>query len=244
MIATSVIEAVIFDWGGTLSVLASIDLEDMWRAAARHLAPEREDEVLAVLESVEARSWDRVRTDQMATTVGRLLSEAGDELGLDVTAAVLEEAESHHLDAWTPHITHDPDAALTLAGLRQRGLRTGLLSNTHWPRHFHEHFMERDGLAGLIDARLYTSEMMRTKPHREAFEAALGAVGVTTPDRAVFVGDRLYDDVFGAQSAGLRTVWRRNVGMPPYGVEPDAVIDTLPELLQLVEGWMERPTSP
>jgi putative hydrolase of the HAD superfamily len=237
------LDAVIFDWGGTLSVLASIDLEDMWRAAARHLAPEREDEVLAVLESVEARSWERVKTDQVSTTVGRLLAEAGAELGLDVTAAVLEEAESHHLDAWTPHITHDPEAPRTLAGLRERGLRIGLLSNTHWPRHFHEHFLARDGLDMLIDARLYTSEMTRTKPHHEAFVAALRAVGVTEPARAVFVGDRLYDDVFGAQSAGLRAVWRRNPEMPPYDVEPDGVIDALPELLALVDGWLERPTS-
>ncbi len=237
------LDAVIFDWGGTLSVLASIDLEDMWRAAARHLAPEREDEVLAALESVEARSWERVRTHQVSTTVGRLLAEAGAELGLDVTAAVLEEAESHHLDAWTPHITHDPEAACTLAGLRERGLRIGLLSNTHWPRHFHEHFLERDGLDVLIDARLYTSEMTRTKPHPDAFAAALHAVGVTEPARAVFVGDRLYDDVFGSRSAGLRAVWRRNPDMPPYDVEPDGVIDTLPELLPLVDDWLERPTS-
>jgi len=42
--------------------------------------------------------------------------------GLDVAEAVLEEAAVHHLDAWTPHITHDPDAAPVLAALRERGL--------------------------------------------------------------------------------------------------------------------------
>jgi putative hydrolase of the HAD superfamily len=32
------IEAVIFDWGGTLSQYADIELYDMWRLAAQHLA--------------------------------------------------------------------------------------------------------------------------------------------------------------------------------------------------------------
>jgi len=43
--------------------------------------------------------------------------------------------------------------------------------------------------------------------------------------------------VYGAQQAGLRGVLRRNRFMPAYDVEPDAVIDTLPELLGLVDGW-------
>ena len=33
------IEAVIFDWGGTLADYAQVELEDMWRLAARHIAP-------------------------------------------------------------------------------------------------------------------------------------------------------------------------------------------------------------
>jgi putative hydrolase of the HAD superfamily len=238
-----VIEAAIFDWGGTLSLLnATTDLHDMWRAAARHLAPDRPDEVAAALSAVEARSWERVTTDQTSTTLARLLAEASAELGLDVTAAVLEEAEAHHLDAWTPHIVHDLDAAPTLAALRDRGLRVGLLSNTHWPRHFHEHFLERDGLVGLIDARLYTCELSYIKPHPAAFRAALAALGVGDPARAVYVGDRLYDDVFGARSAGMGAVWRRNQATPGYDIEPDGVIDGLPELLPLVDAWLEGPS--
>ena len=51
-----------------------------------------------------------------------------------------------------------------LGCLRDKGLRLGLLSNTHWPRQFHERFLERDGLADLLDARFYTSEMEYVKP--------------------------------------------------------------------------------
>jgi putative hydrolase of the HAD superfamily len=231
------LQAVIFDWGGTLSDFIAVEMEDMWRAAARHLAPDREDEVTALLVAVEQRSWDRIAVDQTSTTLARLLAEASAELELDVVDAVLEEAATHHLDSWTPHIRHDADAGPTLRALRERGLRIGLLSNTHWPRAFHEHFLERDGLAGLIDARLYTSEMTRTKPHADAFQAALDALGVTDAGAAVFVGDRLYDDIFGAQSAGLRAVLRPNPDVPDYQVEPDGVIKTLPDLLDFVDAW-------
>jgi putative hydrolase of the HAD superfamily len=231
------IEAVVFDWGGTLSLFAEIDMEDMWRLAARHLAPDREDELCARLVAVEAASWARIPVDQRATTLTSLLALASEELGVDVTEAVLEEAATRHLDSWTPHIRHDPDATGVLAALRERGLRIGLLSNTHWPPAFHEHFLERDGLAPLIDVRCYTSDMTFTKPHPEAFRAVLDALGVARPDRAAFVGDRRYDDVWGAQSVGMRGVWVRNDLVPAHDVEPTAAIDSLPELLPLVDAW-------
>src|SRR4051795_8684686 len=159
------VDAVIFDWGGTLSVFVEAELVDAWRLVARHLAPDREDEVTEVLVAVEEEFWATTATHQQSGTLAQLLAAATERLGLDVAEALLEEAATRHLDAWTPHIRHDPDAAPTLRALREDGLRVALLSNTHWPRTFHERFLERDGLIDLIDARLYTSEMPYQKPH-------------------------------------------------------------------------------
>ena len=232
------LDAVVFDWGGTLSIFADVDMADMWDLAAHRLAPDRVEEVCAQLVAVEARAWDLVASEQRATTLAAIMSEASAALGLDVTDAVLEEAATHHLDSWTPHIRHDPDAVPVLSALRDQGLRIALLSNTHWPRGFHEHFLERDGLDGLIDARLYTSEMTHTKPHPKAFKAALAAVGVTDPSRAVMVGDRPFDDIYGAKALGLRAVLRPNPAVPGYDIEPDAVIERLPQLLSLIDAWL------
>ena len=53
----------------------------------------------------------------------------------------------------------------------------------------------------------------------------------------MFVGDRPLDDIHGARNVGMRTVWRENLLVPGYDVEPDAVITRLPELLELVDDW-------
>jgi putative hydrolase of the HAD superfamily len=231
------VDAVIFDWGGTLSVFVEAELVDAWRLVARHLAPDREDEVTEVLVAVEEEFWATTATHQRSGTLAQLLAAATDRLGLDAAEALLEEAATRHLDAWTPHIRHDPEAAPTLRALRDAGVRVALLSNTHWPRPFHEHFLERDGLVELIDARLYTSEMPFQKPHPSAFGAALDAVHVDDPGRAVFVGDRPFDDISGAKGVGMRAVLRANGSVPAYDVEPDAVIASLPELVEVVQGW-------
>jgi putative hydrolase of the HAD superfamily len=231
------IEAVIFDWGGTLSEFADIELYDMWKLAAVHLAHasgRSEAELTEKLLAAELRYWDGVKTSQRTGTLGEILAAESRALGLDVTLAVVEEAAQRHLDAWTPHIRHHADAVPTLKALRAMGMKLGLLSNTHWPASFHERFLERDGLLELLDTRCYTSNMSHSKPHRLAFEQVLERLGVRA-EHAVMVGDRPIDDVWGAQNCGMRGIWRPHAGSPELGsVQPNAVIQTLSELPNLL----------
>lgn len=230
-------EAVIFDWGGTLSEYADIELYDMWKLAAAHLAAATgrdERELTEKLLAAELRYWEGVKTSQRTGTLGEILAEESRALGLDVTRAVLEETAQRHLDAWTPHIRHHADALPALRSLREQGLKLGLLSNTHWPAPFHEHFLERDGLLALIDVRAYTSQLSHSKPHRVAFEHVLNRLGVL-PEKAVMVGDRPIDDVWGSQQLGMYGVWRPHPQSPELGnVTPNAVIRTLAELPALL----------
>ena len=229
------IEAVVFDWGGTLSTHAtSVRVEELWRPAAvaleAHTTHSRE-EIWACLAGTEDDFWQRTATHQRAGTLAEIVAEAHERLGADVPGEVLAAAARAYLDAWAPHIEHDTEAAPTLETMRAAGLRTAMLSNTHWPREYHEHFLERDGLVHLLDERVYTCELDYMKPHPAAFEAALDAVGVSDPSRAVYVGDRPFDDIFGAQRAGLRTALRTNPLVPGHDVVPDVEIGGLPELL-------------
>lgn len=232
------IAAVVFDWGGTLAVPVDVELRDLWRAAAQHLDPTRVEEVTERLAAVERAVWGRVAGSGRSARLLDLLREASDQMDLDVADAVLHTAQQAHLDAWTPSIRHHADAAPTLRALRGRGLAIGLLSNTHWPRAYHEAFLERDGLADLIDVRAYTSELDWMKPHPEAFAAVTEALAVPA-DACVFVGDRPTDDIAGARGVGMRTVWIRNDYAPGDPSAADAAIDRLAELPAVVDRWWQ-----
>ena len=129
-----------------------------------------------------------------------------------------------------------------LTALRERGLRVGVLSSTPWPGAWHEEWLRRDGVLHLFDACVWSSDLPWTKPHPEAFRAALDAVGVTDPARAVYVGDRPYDDVSGAKAVGMRAVLVPHSEIPPsqqvpVDVTPDAVIQRLADLPGLLADW-------
>lgn len=232
------IEAVVFDWGGTLTDPIEVIYDiDTWSKAARHLDGDRAEELIERLAAIEGQLWELSRTSQRSAHLTGLVASAVEELGLDVAESVLEEAVLLHLDELSPHIVHDSDASLVLRDLRAGGLKIGLLSNTLWPTSFHEAFLERDGLIDLIDCRMYTSDMEVTKPHPQAFHQTLAALGVADPSRAVFVGDRPWDDIFGAQRAGMRTVHRPNRLVPDFEVKADATIDSLPALTKVIAEW-------
>lgn len=231
------VDAVIFDWGGTLTPFHDVDLLDLWRAAARVLAPGRQEEIAAALAAAEREWWTRAVAENRSGTTAEVVAAAAQITGLDVDAALHEAALTAHLEAWTPHTVADSQAAPLLRALRQRGLRTGLLSNTHWPRDWHERWLARDGMLDLIDARVYTSDLQHLKPHPQAFAAVLEALGDIDPERTVFVGDRPLDDISGAKRMGMRAVLLPNDVVPGYDVTPDATIDRLDDLLPLIDSW-------
>lgn len=231
------IRAALFDWGGTLTAFHSIDLIDAWRVAADVLAPERADEVAEALLAAESEVWQRTQTSMRSGRIDEVLRAASDAVGLPVDETVHQLATAAYFDHWTPTTGARPDARLTLTALKERGLVTGLLSNTHWPRDQHEKWLRRDGIADLLDARVYTSDLEHVKPHAEAFGALLAELQVAPAD-AVFVGDRLWDDIEGARRLGMRTIWMRNAEVPSYDVDPDAVVDVLGDVVGVVDGWL------
>jgi putative hydrolase of the HAD superfamily len=130
-------------------------------------------------------------------------------------------------------------AADTLHGLRDRGLHIGLISNTIWPGSSHRQDLDRHGLTPYLDHQIFSADAGAWKPHRDVFDLGLNALAMR-PEEAAFVGDSLYFDVWGAQQAGLRGVWiQQEVRWLPDGIEvtPDAIINNLPELLDMIERW-------
>ena len=113
------------------------------------------------------------------------------------------------------------DAPRLLDGLRERGLRTALVSNIG--------FDLRPVLAGhgvAVDAYALSCELGVTKPDARVFHAACEAIGVA-PEHALMVGDHVADG--GASDAGLRTLL---LPMTPAGSEHglDAVLRVIDAL--------------
>jgi putative hydrolase of the HAD superfamily len=225
------VRAVIFDWGGTLTPWHAVDLDRLWvQACAEHFPADRAASVAAAIRAAEAGFWVQCETDHRSATLEHVFAAAG------VTAP--EAFIETFFGLWEPHTYTDPDAAPLLRSLRQRSIRVGVLSNTMWPRALHERVFRRDGLLDLIDGAVYTSEIPWTKPHPEAFLAAMAAIGETDPASCVFVGDRPFDDIYGAARVGMRTVFVPHSGLPPFeGSVPDAVITRLAELPALLDQW-------
>lgn len=213
----------------------------------RELTVRAEDAGGALVAGLSGWSWGTsagiamlwVREDRGRSGLGaRLLATAepvagvAGETGLE---RLPEALEAYHL-AWELTVEHDPDAAPVLRRLRDRGLVTGLLSNTHWPRDLHERWLADAGLLDLLDARVCTSDLQHVKPHPEAFGALLRAVGVAA-EAAVFVGDRPRDDVWEAQRSGLRAVLLTGRPVEPWDVEPDASLPGLAGLVEVVDRW-------
>lgn len=234
MTTTEPIEAVLFDWGGTLATWHTIDLLAVWRSVATVIDEERADELAARLRAAEDSVWIRSRDEHKSSTL--------EEVCLLADVVMSEAAHAEYERLWTPHTELDPDALPMLTELKARGLKLGVLSNTIWSRRRHEEIFARDGVLELLDGAVYTSEIPWTKPHPEAFLAAMRAVGVTEPSRCLFVGDRLFDDVWGAQNVGMRAAHVPHSAIPAEqlghteGV-PDAVLHRLSELPDLLDTW-------
>jgi putative hydrolase of the HAD superfamily len=233
------LQAVIFDWGGTLSHWVPQEkVPEFWRAAASAIDPARIDDLADALLRAEYAVWDQIRGAQRSGKIEEIFAAAMAEHDLELAEAEFQLAAGKYFEAWELELRHKDDAVPMLAALKSMGLKTALLSNTHWPREFHEMLLERDGLAEFIDARVYSSELTHVKPHPIAFRAALKALDVRA-SRAVFVGDRRYDDVFGAQSSGMRAVLvRPGPENDDYAVTPDATIESLSALVGVVDGWL------
>jgi putative hydrolase of the HAD superfamily len=238
---TAAVQAVIFDWGGTLTPWHTVDLAEQWRAYAREFAdhPDQAEELAARIMAAEDKAWARIRAGGVSAHLTEVLAEAGvssDHPGHDAALTAYEEF-------WEPHTFTDPDVAPVFAGLRERGVRVGVLSNTIWSRDYHERVFARDGVLHLIDGSVYTSEIAHAKPHRAAFAAAMAAVGVTEAAGCIYVGDRPYEDVHGAQRAGMRAILVPHSDIPaaqqvPVDVRPDGVAHRLLDVLDHVDGWL------
>lgn len=234
------IQAVIFDWGGTLTPWHNVDLRELWMGYTEIYDPENAQQLAETLNHGEQARWSRQFETNGEVGTG-VLEELFHEAGIDTSSPIHFEALERYLSGWDPHTYTDPDAMELLEGLRGVGIKTAVLSNTMWPRRHHEAVLERDGVLHLFDYLLFTSETPAGKPHKSVFADVLYNLDVD-PKNAVFVGDRLFDDIHGAQSIGMKGIWIPHSNIPAsqstdLGITPDATVQRLGEVMDVVVNW-------
>lgn len=110
--------------------------------------------------------------------------------------------------------------------LRDHGMKIGILSDAQ-PAYV-EGEMERLGIHPYLDLFIYSARFRFRKPDTRFFRWGLEKIGVSA-NEAVFIGDDMYRDIFGAQRVGMRTIYKPS----PYGCSyhegcnPDEVITDL-----------------
>jgi len=73
------------------------------------------------------------------------------------------------------------------------------------------------------------------KPHRAFYETILDDLRLT-PDRVLFVGDSLTDDVWGPTQLGIKTCHVNRKNIPYRDIIPDYTVSSLKELPDLLRG--------
>jgi putative hydrolase of the HAD superfamily len=233
-----VLEAVLFDWGDTLMEFAySPEL-----VAAGHRAglaaigrdglPEVEALTEHFRERYEPLFWvpGTIEEIEYPELVRRLLGDFDMTIGDDELDRYLV---AEH-EAWEPARLLGAHTHALLESLRGHGLKLGLVSNAFDPGWLLHRDLEQMGIAQRLDFSVFSSEVGTRKPHPAIFRRALGALGVQ-PENALFVGDRLYEDIRGAGELGMKTVqavWFR-ADEHPEGREPDYQAFTQADVLNV-----------
>ncbi|MBV9280578.1 MAG: HAD-IA family hydrolase [Chloroflexi bacterium] len=203
---------------------ASALVQDISRRVATRIIESYEQQELQELDLVEL-------FDHALRVVGL-------ELPPDLVRSI---AEMEHR-ALVGKVAAPPENLAVLQTLKDRGLRLGLVSNaTLLPEMMHQD-IERLGIATFMDHAVFSSEARVRKPHPAIFTQVLDALG-TAPEEAIFVGDRLHDDIGGAQRVGMGGVLTRQYRQEDVDAsptKPDHVIERLPDLLPYVESLLDR----
>jgi putative hydrolase of the HAD superfamily len=148
----------------------------------------------------------------------------------DVTPEAAEDVVSMRREVTRQGLVPVPGAVETLTALRERGLRTGLITVCSedvallWPEtKFH----------GLFDVEVFSATCGLRKPDPRIYRLALDQLGVEA-EQAMFVGDGANDELAGAERVGMTAVGVESQGgeLPENWAGPR--IGSLPELLELV----------
>lgn len=236
------IRAVLFDFGHTLMDFGRTEealrgayavIRDRLATWVEDRAPPEVDELVERIAEEVDRMVERSYHERTLEELDQiaLFAEAFEAIGYRLPPDLLREVAELDHDAFAKSVLIEADTMETLEKLRADGLRLGLVSNVSLLPDLMHRDLESFGLRPLLDGAVFSSEIGVRKPRPHIFHHVLDQVGVG-PGDALFVGDRLVDDIAGAHAVGMRAVLTRQYRqeVPEDDIRPDAVIGRIPEL--------------
>ena len=206
---TPVPEAVLFDAYGTLFDVYSVGL------LAVQLYPGRGD-ALALL-------WrdKQIEYTRLASMSGHYrpfwdLTRAGLRYAVLRLGLQPDSASEDQLMNQYRHLSAFPENREVLEGLRQRGIRAGILSNGD-PEMLAV-ALRSAGLADLIDPVLSADTVHRFKTDAAVYQLGPDALGL--PARKILFVSSNGWDALGATWFGYTTLWINRAGLPPEQLDP------------------------
>jgi putative hydrolase of the HAD superfamily len=245
-------KAVVFDLGHTIIDFGPaeqalhdtyVQVLDMVRDVALHdVATERRPGAAEMVEGITRRIFaaiedSYVREELEELDILDLFDGALQRLGFHLEPELVREiAVLEHRALASDEIVPTENVE-AVHRLKRQGFKIGLVSNVTLLPEMMREDLENQGLLEAFDVTVFSSEEKIRKPHPRIYQAALTRLGVPAAE-AVFVGDRLKEDVRGPKEAGMRAVLTTQFRQEdPQGaaVQPDAVIGSLSELPAVLE---------
>ena len=239
------VKGILFDLGETLLDFGKVDITSVFEAGAKlaydYLA--KRGQALPSFVKFHRRQLRAIRWSYLKSRftrrefnsldiLGRLGQQMGHKLNTEQTLEL----------AW---LWYQPLSRLAvvetgllrmLEGLRDQGLKLGLVSNTFVPAEVLDRHLEMEGLRRMLPVRVYSCQVGFRKPHPEIFRMASEQLGVDA-GATMFVGDSPVADIFGANRAGMISVLKDPGGRHANDSAAAHRITRLAELPALVAGY-------
>jgi putative hydrolase of the HAD superfamily len=158
--------------------------------------------------------------------------------GQEATDEFLEWFYESQREAMLQGITLREDCDATLRALRNNGKVLSIVSNID--EDYLSGWLKNLDLESLFDHWVSSEVAQSCKPDPKIFEHAMRQAGCTA-EEVLFVGDSRIHDIQGARALGMTTVLLDEKGATShlddidFEAEPDYVVSTLAELLELPE---------
>ena len=238
------LEAVIFDYGHTLIHFDDrphAQLLEAYEKINHLLAEKLEHEVPAahlLIENVSKAVDDEIQRDYAAgreeeVEIASIYDIALRRLGLELEPEVIEQVMETEQEGWLNSVHPGPDVIATLEALRALGLRLGIVSNAAYRPKLMLQQMSALGLRPYFDGVTFSSGVGLRKPNPAIYQDALRKLQVEAR-HALFVGDRVREDVEGPKRLGMRAVLTREWRQEDDPGVADFVIARLGDLLPIV----------